>query len=245
MRKLFRMFSGLILVLAAFVEASATDVIFEFGPAIERRLERLEASERRREEHFRDRWNVEASRSPQIWYAYSTSSERLIPDMREYTLQTLAERMIRYNLDVIEQGNSDNTLIIKVNDFYGGSFRLPAFQGDNGNALMKGEITLLDAAGNTLYYDKLWVRTRKRYEKVTHYLGNGHPYPSYEFVGSFGAMLSVFLHRVMSDAYPGTEVPEPIVMRGTRLTPSFSDRDWKSRQKRFEKEVNQQPESGR
>lgn len=217
------------------LSASATEVIFEFGPAIERRLDRLEASELTRERKFRDRWSVAASHSPQIWYAFSSSSERLIPDLREYSLQTLAERMIKHNLEAIGQGDTDNTLIIKVNDLYGGSFRLPSFQGIN--ALVKGEMTLLNGEGQVLFRSDQRVRTHNIYEQVTHYEGNGHPYPPHEFIGSFGAMLSVFLHEKMSDAYPGSNVPAPIAMQRNILTLDKRKNSSKAKQRRLERIV--------
>lgn len=209
----------------------ATEVVFEFGPSVERRLDRLEASELRRETNFRNRWSVAASRSPQIWYAFSSSSERLVPDLREYSLQALAERMIRYNLQVIGQGHTDNTLIVKVNDFYG-AHRLPSFQGIN--ALVKGEVTLLDPNGNVLFHERRTVRTRNRYERVTHYEGKGHPYPSGDFIGSFGGMLSVYLHEMMSVAYPDSDVPPPIVLERTVMTLDKRENRSKFRQKRME-----------
>lgn len=229
------------LILAGFVTipplvpASATEIVFEFGPAVERRLVRLEASELRREVQFRDRWSVNASRSPQIWYAFSSSSERLIPDLREFSLQTLAERMIAHNLHAIGQADTENTLIVKVNDLYGPSFRIPNFQGQN--ALVKGEITLLDPDGQVLFQEKQTIRTRKRYDRVTHYQGNGHPYPSFDFIGSFGAMLSVFLHEMMSDVYPGRVVPGPIVLKRGVFTLNKRENSSKAKLKRFEKLV--------
>lgn len=226
-------------VAAAAVQA--TEVVFEFGPAVERRLVRLEASELRRETGFRDRWSVEASRSPQIWYAFSSSSERLIPDLREYSLQTLAKRMIGHNLEVIGQGSTDNKLIIRINDFYGTAFRLPSFQG--GNALVKGEVILIDPKGRVIFSEKRTVRTRKRYDRVSHYEGNGHPYPSFEFIGSFGAMFSVFLYEMMSDAYPQTNVPPPIVLDRNVLTLDKRKNGSKARLKRLARTVRRAPEA--
>lgn len=218
----------------------ATEVVFEFGPAVERRLDRLEASELKREAHFRDRWSLSASRSPQIWFAFSSSSERLIPDLREYSLRSLAERMINYNLQVIGQDDTENTLIVKVNDFYG-SHKLPSFQGLN--ALMKGEVTLLSPKGEVLFYEKRTVRTRKRYERVTHYDGSGHPYPSHDFIGRFGGMLSVYLYDMMSDVYSSSEVPPPIVLRQTVMTLDKRENKTKYRQRKIERAVEKPSET--
>lgn len=190
---------------------TATDVIVEFGPAIERRLERLEKHELRRETFYRDRWTLKASRSPAAWYAFASSSERLIPDLRDFSLKTLAERMVKHNLAVMGKDNSNNTLVVTIEDFYGPNFSLPSFQGIN--ALVKGELTLLNADGETLFDKKFSVRTRKRLDIATHYFGDGHPYPSRAFLGSFGPMFSIFLHQSMGKVYPGVEVPKPIVIR--------------------------------
>ena len=241
MRRLLLTIAAVLVSCSTWQGVAATTVVFEFGPAIERRLKRLEADELRRETEFRDRWTVAATQSPAIWYAFSSSSERLIPDLREYSLQTLAERMIKHNLTVIGQHKTGNTLIVKVNDFYGPTFNLPVFQGFN--ALIKGEVTLLDAAGNVLYKDKLRVRTRKFYDqRVTHYEGNGHPYPSYEFMGSFGPMLSVFLHKTMSAMYPGSQVPEPVVLLRDIMKLRHEDNRGKARQRRVVKTVLTEPE---
>ncbi len=229
----------LVAMLVPVSSTHATEVVFEFGSAIERRLVRLEASELRRETHFRDRWSVAASHSPQIWYAFSSSSERMIPDLREYSLRTLAERMIRHNLEVIGQANTDNVLIVKVNDFYG-AHRLPSFQGPN--ALIKGEVTLMGPNGDVIFREKRTVRTRKRYERVNYYEGRGHPYPSGDFIGRFGGMFSVYLFEMMSDVYQSSDVPAPIVLRRTVMTLDKRENETKFRKRKMETALQSPPE---
>lgn len=192
---------GLLLVFAVpAVDAVATDVVIEFGPSIERRMDRLENYEQTRERQSRDRWSRSDTHSPAKWFANSTGSERLIPDLREFSVHELAMRMAEYNLQVMGAEKDGQKLIIKINDFYGQRFQIAGFSGPY--ALVKGEVILLDAEGKELFSDKLFAHTSAQLLRKGDYHGEGHPYPSRSFQSRVGPLFAIFFHKAMKRAYP-------------------------------------------
>ena len=188
--------------------AKATEVTIEFGKSIEKHMNRLNVYEKNRELEFRDRRQHSVYRSPARWYGLSTAEERLVPDINDYSVETLARRMAEYNLEFIGEHETDRQLIVSIDDYYARNTNMNAFRGPH--TVMKGAIRLLDSDGEVLFEQALTAYDTPDQPGGALYHGDGHPYPRGWYSRRIGPMFAVFLEKAMSRVYPDAEVPEAV-----------------------------------
>lgn len=186
----------------------ATDVTIEFGDTLQRHMARLDIHERNREKEFRVTRSLATHKSPARWYASSTASERLIPDLDDYSISALAQRIAEYNLEYIGEHETDQQLIITIDDYYASRASFNALKGRN--TIMKGTVRLLDANGRELFAQKLTAYNKSHKRGGVLYYGDEHPYPGLWYNQRIGPMLVVFMEKAMSRVYPDADVPGPV-----------------------------------
>ncbi len=188
--------------------SSATEVIIEFGPEMQPHMERLNRFEKQREIRIRGKRPDSFYRSPSRWYGRSTAEERLIPDLNDYSIETLVQRMVDHNLKSIGQQDTERTLVVRIEDFYVDGYNLSVFDGPH--ELMRGRLMLLDADGTEIFNKQVMSYGIPKERGGSLYYGDGHPYPEAWFSRRFGPMLATFLHKGMSATFPDAEVPRAV-----------------------------------
>ena len=149
MKNGFSFIAFLAMLIACVSPAKATEVVIEFGSSLQKHMARLNVYEKNRELEFRDQRQDSVYRSPARWYGLSTAEERLIPDIEDYSVETLVQRMAEYNLEHIGEHETDHHLFISIDDYYARNTNFGAFRGPN--TVMKGTVRLLGAEGDILF----------------------------------------------------------------------------------------------
>ncbi len=214
--KLF-ILTTLLLGFGAAQPAVAADVEVNFSPLIQKNLARLNIMEKKREAFFRKYREEGANRIPNSivnvtrFSGTEFGTERLIPQVEDFSVSALVEAMATYSLAQVKTHNKAHRLVVEIDKFYASNYSLAKFK--SFNTRMSGRISLVDASGKTVASEKVSTAIVPQFTGTRSYTGS-----EYAFLGQskdvrMAPVLATFLRKGIKKLYPGADVPGPIFLR--------------------------------
>ncbi len=197
--------------------ASATDVEVKFSPRIQENLATLDRVEKKREVFFRKYREEGANRIPNSTLNVTRFSrtefgtERLIPEVDNFSVAALAEAMATYSLAQVKGHDDANTLVVEIDEFFASNYSVAKFK--SFNTRMSGRVSLVDSAGKTIASEKVSTAIVPQFTGTLSYTGSEYAFLDQSRNVRMAPVLASFLRKGIEKLYPDADVPGPIFLR--------------------------------
>lgn len=197
--------------------ASASEVEVVFAQRIQNNLSRIDQMEKKREAFFRENRVEGANRRPNSrlnvgrFANAEFATERLIPNVEDFSVTALVKAMAAYNLGKVAAHNPDHKLVVEINEFYASNYSLAPFT--SFNTRMQGSVSLVDASGTVINRQDVTTALVPQWTGSWSYKGTEHAFLDESMDVRFAPILANFLKKGIEKLYPGADVPGPIFLR--------------------------------
>lgn len=197
--------------------ASAADVEVKFSPRIQDNLATLDRVEKKREIFFRKYREEGANRIPNSTLNVTRFSgtefgtERLIPDVDDFSVAALVEAMASYSLAQVKDHDDTNTLVVEIDKFYASNYSVAKFS--SFNTRMSGSVSLVDSTGKTIATEEVSTAIVPQFTGTLSYTGSEYAFLNQSMNVRMAPVLANFLRKGIEKLYPDADVPGPIFLR--------------------------------
>jgi hypothetical protein len=205
---------------ASFLTHAATDnVEVKFSKFLDKRMDRISAIDKNREEVFRQ-YRIDNATSIQRprgvlnkgrFFQTEWANERLIPDIEQYSVPALITEMMKRGIEGANPDGFDGRIVLEVDKLSVGNFPLATIS--NFNTRMKGKVKLFDSAGELVTEHKIWTALVPKLTAERNYQG-----PDYAYIASagetrIGPIAAEFSAKALEKVFPGYDAPDPIFLQ--------------------------------
>ena len=197
--------------------AAATNVEVKFSPRIQENLKSLNIIEKKREAFFRKYREEGANRIPNSivnvarFSGTEFGTERLIPDVEDFSVAALVEAMATYNVAQVKGHDKSHRLVVEIDKFFASNYSLAKFS--SFNTRMSGRVSLVDASGKTVASEKVSTVIVPQFTGNRSYTGSEYAFLGQSMNVRMAPVLASFLRKGIRKLYPDADVPGPIFLR--------------------------------
>jgi hypothetical protein len=189
-----------------------------FSTFLDKRMDRISAIDKRREEAFhkyrRDGARISQlprdllnnGRFPQTQWA----NERLIPDLEQYSIPSLIAEMMKRGIEGANPDGFDGRVVLDVDKMHVARFPLAAI--GSFNTRMEGKVKIYDSEGNLVTEKKVRTTLVPKFKASRNYRGSDYAYLSTAGTSRIGPIAAEFTAEALEKAFPGYEAPDLVFL---------------------------------
>lgn len=217
MGKIRRVLSATILPLLMITPVSglaASDMVeLSFSDYLNKRMERISAIDKQREEVFRD-FRRDGSRQAQRprdalnknrFFDTEWANERLIPDLNQYSVPGLITEMMERGIKEANPDGFDGRVVLEIDEMFIADFPLASIT--SFNTRMKGRVKHYDAAGKLIAEHKVWTALVPKFDVSRNYKGRDYAYLSTAGATRVGPVAAEFTAKALEKIFPEYKAP--------------------------------------
>lgn len=200
--------------LSPFAVADTTVVYEDY---VAERYDSLNSLETEFEERFRANRHTDLNAARSTFRFNATrfagtewAGERLIPDLADYSVTTLIERLVDYNLERVPEAARKGDIRITIRKLFTSNNNIAIF--DSHSTYAKGMIEVLDASGNVVESHKVSTNFVERPRITRSYDGPDLIYFTTDAEERVGPILTQFVRKAMEKVYPDTEFAHALIV---------------------------------
>jgi hypothetical protein len=199
--------------------AEGETVELSFSKYLDKRMDRISAIDKQREQVFRD-FRRDGSRQAQRprdalnnsrFFQTEWANERLIPDMDDYSVPTLITEMMARGIKGANPEGFDGRVVLEIEELRVANFPLAAI--NSFNTRMKGKVKHFDDAGNLIAEHKVWTALIPKFSASRNYKGPNYAYLTTSGATRVGPVAAEFTAKALEKLFPAYDAPDLVFLQ--------------------------------
>jgi hypothetical protein len=189
-----------------------------FSERLDKRMDRISAIDKKREEVFR-RYRRDGARQSQLprnllnnseFSEVEWANERLIPNLEHYSIPSLITEMMKRGIEGAHPDGFDGRVVLDVDKMYVSSFPLAAI--NSFNTRMEGKIKIFDSEGKLVTEKKVRTTLVPKFTSSRQYDGPDYAYLSTAGTSRIGPIAAEFTAEALEKAFPDYDAPDLVFL---------------------------------
>jgi hypothetical protein len=198
--------------------ADPDTIELSFSKYLDKRMDRISAIDKRREEVFR-KFRRDGGRQAQrprdalnnSRFQTEWANERLIPDIDDYSVPTLISEMMKRGVDAANPEGFDGKIVLEIKDLFVANFPLASI--NSFNSRMKGVVKHYDASGQLIAEHKVWTALVPKFSATRNYKGPDYAYLTTSGATRVGPVAAEFTAKALEKVFPDYDAPDLVFLR--------------------------------
>jgi hypothetical protein len=203
----------------AIANPDSNNVEVNFSSFLEKRMDRITALDKQREETFR-KYRRDGARQSQLprdrlnqsrFIQTEWANERLIPDIEQYSVPSLITEMMKRGIQGANPNGFEGRIVLDVDKMRVARFPLSAI--NSFNTVMEGKVKVFDRHGNLVDEHKVRTTLVPKFTASRSYDGEDYAYLTTAGSSRIGPIAAEFTAEALEKAFPGYEAPSLVFLQ--------------------------------
>ncbi|UTW54975.1 hypothetical protein [Kordiimonas sp. SCSIO 12610] len=200
----------------AFAESDIIEL--SFSKYLAKRMDRISAIDKQREEVFRD-FRRDGSRQAQRprdrlnnsrFFQTEWANERLIPNLDDYSVPALIEEMMKRGIEEASPDGFNGRIVLDITELRIANFPLAAI--NSFNSRMKGVVKHYDENNNLIAEHKVWTALVPKFTAGRNYQGRDYAYLTTSGTTRVGPVAAEFTAKALEKIFPDYDAPDLVFL---------------------------------